>query len=75
MPVELLLEEDGLAGVVVLVLVHLVALLQQMFLNLLDLDHLVAFPASGEHRTLFPVVDVQGLLVEARVLSATEVAD
>ena len=57
-PVEFLLQKHSLASVVVLVLVHLAALLKQVLFHLLDLDYLVAFPASRQHWAFFPVVDV-----------------
>lgn len=46
-----------------------------MVLDLLDLDDLLALPAGREHRTLAPVVHVQGILVPGRVGPLAELAD
>lgn len=44
---------------VVFVFAHVSALLQQVLLNHLDLDNLVALPAAGQDRALLPVVDIK----------------
>lgn len=54
------------------VLVHVLAFLKEMLFNVLNLDDLLALPAAGEHRALFPVVNVYGFLVEGWVLSPAE---
>jgi hypothetical protein len=53
--------------------VHL-ALHQQVLVQRRDLDHLLALLARGQHRAGLPVVQVEGLLREARVLLAAELA-
>ena len=45
-----------------------------MRLDVLNLDYLVALPASCEHWALLPVVDVQGLLSECGVVQTAKVA-
>ena len=45
-----------------------------MVLQGFNLNDLLTFPATGEHRTVFPVVDVNGVLVEVFVHFVAEVA-
>ena len=54
------------------VLLHVLAFLKEVLLNVLNLDDLLALPAAGEHRALLPVVNVYGFLVERGVLPAAE---
>ena len=55
-----------------LVFSTLFALLEEVLVQVGDLYDLPALPALREHRTLLPVVDVQGLLVEALVETPTK---
>jgi hypothetical protein len=48
------------------------AFLKEVLFNMLDLDDLLALPAAGEHRALFPVVNIYGFLIEGWVLPTAE---
>ena len=48
---------------------------QQVLLNLFDLDDLLTLPAGREHRALAPVVNVQRIIVPARIRGPAELAD
>lgn len=54
------------------VLVHVLAFLKEVLFNMLDLDDLLTLPAAGEHRALFPVVNIYGFLIEGWVLPTAE---
>ena len=45
-----------------------------MFIHLSNLDDLITFPARGQHGALCPVVNINGLTVEARVIPIAEAA-
>ena len=45
-----------------------------MFIHFSNLDDLITFPASGEHGALFPIVNINWLTVEARVIPIAEAA-
>ena len=75
MPVEVVVLEDGVTLVTVLVIVSILALIDQMIVQGRNLDDLLTLPASCEHRALLPIVDINGLFVEVLVVLTAEVAD
>ena len=74
MSLKLLHKEHRFASGMEFVLTHLWTLLKEMVLDVLHLNYLVTLPACGEHWAFLPVVDVERLLVESRVMCSAEVA-
>ena len=74
MPVEVGLREDCVALVALLVLIAVLALLDEVLVERLDLNDLLALPASREHRALFPVVDIDRVFGEVGVILSAEIA-
>ena len=74
MAVEVGIQEHGVALVAVLVLLPILALFNQVVVQRGNLDHLLTLPARRQHRALFPVVNIDGLLVEVLIEVAAEVA-
>ena len=74
MAVKVLLPDHLLAVGMIVVVVRILALFNQVLVHLLDLDDLVTLPTRRQHWTLLPIVNVDGLIVEARIVSATKVA-
>jgi len=70
---EIFFKQNLLAFGTILVLIRVLALFDKMFVHALDLNHLFALPAGSEHRTLFPIVDVDGLLVKIFIIHSTEI--
>ncbi len=68
------LKQNLLAIRTTLVLIRVLALLHQMLVHALDLNHLFALPTCSEHGALLPVMDVDRLLVEIVVKRSTKVA-
>ena len=75
MPVEVVACEDGVALVAVFVVVSILALVDQMIVQGRNLDDLLTLPASCEHGTFLPIVDINGLFVEVLIVLTAEVAD
>jgi hypothetical protein len=59
-------------GVVSILLLEL-ALLNEMFLNLLDFNDLLALPACGKHGTVSPVMHIKTLITPIWIMGATKV--
>ena len=74
-PHIVLVFEDCAAFAAVFVLFAIDALVEQVVVQRLDLDDLLALPACGEHGTLPPIVDIDRLCVKCFVILATELAD
>ena len=73
--IEVLLEEHIATYLILLVLVSVLALCDQMFVERGNLDDLLTLPACGEHGTLFPVMDVNRLFIKVLVVCAAKIAD
>ena len=74
-PVEVCIQIDRVALVAGFVLVAVLALLNQMVVERRYFYDLFTLPACRQHWALFPVVNVDGLLIEIIVESAAEVAN
>lgn len=74
MSVEVGVLVDRVALVAVFILVAVLALLDQVVVQGRYFDNLFALPAGGQHRALFPVMDVDRLFVKVFVVKAAEVA-
>ena len=72
--VEVRLLEYTVAFVAKAISVPVLTLLNQVLIERLDLDNLLTLPAGRQHRTLLPVVYVNGFFVEVLVVLAAEVA-
>ena len=72
--VKVLLPDHLLAVGMIVVVVRILALFNQVLVHLLDLDDLVTLPTRRQHWTLLPIMNVDGLTVEARIVSAAKVA-
>jgi len=45
-----------------------------MVVHCLNLDHLLALPTSRKHRTILPIVEIDGIFIEFFVVCAAEIA-
>ena len=72
--VEVRLLEYTVALVAKAISVPVLTLLDQVLIERLDLNDLLTLPAGRQHRTLLPVVYVNGFFVEVLVVLAAEVA-
>lgn len=72
---EVFLQNRLFAVLMELICTSILALIYQMLMHLLNFDDLVTFPASQQHGTFFPVMDVDRLWVERWVMSVAETAN
>jgi len=52
----------------------MLTLVDQMVVHCLNFDHLLALPTSRKHRTILPIVEINGILIEFFVVCAAEIA-
>lgn len=72
--VKLVRKDNLLALRMILVFASMLALIEKMLLDVLDLDDLLALPARREHGAILPVVHVKRLFVPVGVGLAAEAA-
>ena len=72
--IEVRLQEYTVALVAKTIPVSVLALLNEVLIERLDFNDLLTLPASGQHRTLFPVVYIDGFFVEVLIVLAAEIA-
>lgn len=74
MPWEVFFKQNCNALLAILVLLWVLTLFNQVLIKRRYLYNLLAFPASRQHWALFPIVDIDWLLIEILIKLATKVA-
>jgi len=72
--IKVTLEENWATFITLFVLVAVLALLDQVFIEGTNLNDLLAFPACRQHRARLPIVDIDWLFIKILVVCSTEVA-
>lgn len=75
MAVKVLSEDDLFTVLMVLIIFSLLALLNQMFIHLLNFDDLLTFPTGNKHWTFFPIMNVNWFNIKTWIVTTTETAN